>query len=136
MRQLDPVAPADAEAGRGPLADAVERQDGGLVIRAGKEGAGGVALVVIEEDERRLWLAAKSLRDAARQEEFLPERDRNRLAETAQAARREGEVRFQQALKLHQRLVVERDMIDLGGSQSDFLETVGGGASREAGVVL
>ena len=51
---VDPVAAADADGGRAPLADAVERQDRGLVERAREERAGRVALVMIGEDERRL----------------------------------------------------------------------------------
>ena len=36
-----------AQAGRGPFADAVERQDGGLVERRGEERAGGVRFVML-----------------------------------------------------------------------------------------
>ena len=50
VRERDAVAAADAEAGRGPFADAVEREDGRLVERRGKERAGGVRLVVLGED--------------------------------------------------------------------------------------
>ena len=51
--QLDPVAAADAERGRAPLADAVERQDRRFLERTRKKGAGGVALVMVGEHDRR-----------------------------------------------------------------------------------
>ena len=54
MGQLQTVAAANADAGRGPFADAVERQNRGLVKRRGKERAGGVRLVMIGEDEAAL----------------------------------------------------------------------------------
>ena len=57
MRELDVVDQAeaiplaDAEGRRGPLADAVEGQDRGVLEGRGEERAGGVALVVIGEDQ-------------------------------------------------------------------------------------
>ena len=49
--QPDPVALADSEGGRAPFADAVEGEDGRPFERAGEEGAGGVGLVVVGEDQ-------------------------------------------------------------------------------------
>ena len=60
VRQLDPVAPADAEAGGRPLADAVEREDRRLLERRREERAGGVRLVVLGEDEALGVLAARA----------------------------------------------------------------------------
>ena len=48
---LELVAPADGERGGGPLADAVQRQDRGLVEGRGVEGAGRVAQVVLAEQQ-------------------------------------------------------------------------------------
>src|SRR5262249_26560835 len=53
LRQLDLVPAPDAHRRRAPLADAVERENGGLVVRARKKRARRVALVVIGENERR-----------------------------------------------------------------------------------
>ena len=39
------------EGRRGPLADAVDRQDGGLLVRRAEEGAGGVRQVVLDEED-------------------------------------------------------------------------------------
>ncbi len=56
------VAAADAEAGRGPFADAVEGQDGRLLEGRGEEGAGRVRLVVLGEDDTGpLYLPPSSL---------------------------------------------------------------------------
>ena len=51
---LERVAPADRDRGRRPLADAVHGQHRGLLERRGKEGGGGVALVVLGEEQLRL----------------------------------------------------------------------------------
>ena len=45
------VALAHAEGGGAPLADAVEGQDGGALERAGKKGAGRMALMMIGEHQ-------------------------------------------------------------------------------------
>src|SRR5205085_10633014 len=73
VRELDLVSFADAERRRAPFADAVEREDGGLVERAWKEGAGRMTLMMLGEENRRLRFAhlvgrtLLSARSAARQ---------------------------------------------------------------------
>ena len=59
----DAVALADAPGRRRPLADAVGREDRGLLVGRGEEGARGVRLVVVGEDELALVRAAQPLAD-------------------------------------------------------------------------
>ena len=47
--QRDPISMPDAVTGRGPLSDAVQRQDRSVLERRGEERAGGVRLVVLGE---------------------------------------------------------------------------------------
>ena len=63
---IDAVAAAGAVAGGGPLADAVDGEDGGFVERRGEEGAGRVRLVVLGEDESLSITAAQSATHFAR----------------------------------------------------------------------
>ena len=49
--QLDAIALADAKGGRGPLTDAVQGYDCCLVKGTGEKCAGGVALVMIGEEQ-------------------------------------------------------------------------------------
>ena len=65
VRQVDPIAPARSEAGGGPLADAVQGQDRGLLEGAGKEGAGRVRFVVLDEDVPALVSTSQGLVDLA-----------------------------------------------------------------------
>ena len=60
VRERDPVAAADAERGRRPLADAVEREDRRFLERRREEGAGRVRFVVLGEDEALLVLPAQA----------------------------------------------------------------------------
>ena len=53
-RQLDAIAAADAEGRGAPFADAIQRQNRRLLERAREEGAGGVAFVMVGENDRRL----------------------------------------------------------------------------------
>src|SRR6185503_19274489 len=50
-RQRDSVALTDAHRRRAPLAHAVEREDGRFGERTRKEGTGGVAFMMVGEDE-------------------------------------------------------------------------------------
>ena len=63
--QANAVAGARAAGGGAPLADAVECQNGRLGKGAGEEGAGGVALMVIEEDNRAAQPLAQAAADRA-----------------------------------------------------------------------
>ena len=50
VHELDLGSPPDADAARSPLSDAVQGQDGRLLVGRRKESAGGVRLVVLGED--------------------------------------------------------------------------------------
>ena len=113
----DAVAAADAQAGRGPLAHAVEGQDRGLVERRGEERAGGVRLVVLGEDERRRYGRPSAPADHPRPTCSFSEPQRHGLAETSETRRGESEVGLQQPLELQQRLVVEADVIEVSGDR-------------------
>src|SRR5262249_53996072 len=99
MRQPNPVPGADAERRRAPLAHAVERQNRGLVERAGKERARGVTLMMIGEDNRSLRRAAESVSDDLRQTSLLLQPERHRHPEAPEPVRGVRQVRFEQSLE-------------------------------------
>jgi hypothetical protein len=68
--------------------------------------------------------------------EFLLEPQRHGLPEAAQAARRVGQIGFEQSPELQVRLIVERYVVELVGPQFGFTEAVGGRLFGETGVVL
>ena len=53
VREVDPIAGTRAARRGAPFADAVQRQDGGLLEWAREERTGGVALMVLEEHASR-----------------------------------------------------------------------------------
>ena len=115
---VEVVAAAEADRRRRPLADPVHGQDGGFLERRGKERRGGVALVMLGEEELAVPVAvARKLLQLVVQQPLLeqlfaqPQRDRH--PERAKAVRREREIGFQQAFELEERLVVEHDVIDV-----------------------
>ena len=69
MGELDLVAAALADGGRGPLAHAVHGQDGGLGEGRREEGRGRVRLVVLREEDGAL--IAQGLADLGLHPELL-----------------------------------------------------------------
>ena len=130
--QADAVPLADAEGGRAPLADAVEREDRRLVERAGEEGAGGVALVVVGEDQPRPGRPAEALPQGPPHVQLLLEPERHGQPEAAEPARGVGQVGLEQPLELGQRLVVEGDVVEVGRRQARLAQAIGDGLAREA----
>src|SRR5206468_1258088 len=134
--QLQLVPAADAPGRRAPLADAVERQDRRLVERGRQKGAGRVTLVVVEEQERRGGAGGQRPADEAAQVDLVLQPDRHRLAEAAEPAGGERQVRFQQPLELRQRLLEVGDVVELARRQPGLAQTILDRPAREAGVVL
>ena len=50
-----PVGAAHAERGRRPLANAVDGQDGGVLVRRAEEGARRVGQVVLDKQHLLVW---------------------------------------------------------------------------------
>jgi hypothetical protein len=134
--ELQMVAVADTPGGRGPFPDAIEGEDGGTVEGAGKEGAGGVALVVVGEDQ----LGAPGPLQLGEQRplhvQLLPHPDRDGHAEARETRGRVGEIGFDQPLELHQRLLVEGDVVEIGRLQPPGLEAVLDRVDGKTGVVF
>ena len=134
--QANPVAAPHAVAGGGPFAHAVQRQDRGLLERRRKEGARGMRLVVLGEDEPPGVRAAQTAPQLARQIQLLAQPQRHRLEERPKPLRRVGEVGLEQALELQERLVVEADVVQLLGGHARLAQAVGDGLGGEVVVVL
>src|SRR5438128_587644 len=93
-----------------------------------------MAFVMVWENQRRP-APGNSPAEAPPQEEFLFQPKRHRAGKTDEAARREGQVRFQHALKLNERLFVEGDEGELIGVQAGFLQTIRDRGGWKSGVV-
>src|SRR5262245_31156032 len=114
VRQGDLVAAASSIGSSRPLPDAVERQDGCLFIWRREKGAGGVRLVVVGENVATLVLMLEPTIHFPWQVELLAEPERHGLQERLEADRHIREVGLDQPLELDQRLVIERNEIELG----------------------
>src|SRR5947207_10043748 len=92
VSQANLVAMAGPEACGAPFTDPVEREDGRLLEWTGKEGAGGVAFVMVWENQRRS-APGYSPAQASPQAQFLFQPKRHCSSKTDEAAGREGQVR-------------------------------------------
>ena len=116
LEQLDLTAPANAQARRRPLPNAVNGEHGRLVEWRTVEGTGGVREVVLaKEDLRRLH--AESLLDQPFDPELIGEPGDHGLAEDLMGAGEELEARDQQALELHEWLFEEDHVVEVGSAR-------------------
>src|SRR3970040_1310728 len=148
MRKIDLPKRRERLALAGPyrlrrtLADSVNAQDGGFGERAEVESGSGMRLMMLGEQElrQRLLLAAADARELLPEHvleaQLFLEPDRHRHRERPDALRRICEIRLEQTLEFHQRLVVENDRIELIDFQPPLLQTVLDRGAREAGIVL
>ena len=134
-QQAQVLAAPDAVRGGRPLADPVHGQHGRLGERRREERARGMRLVMLREED----LAAESLQlvqDQPPGEELVAQPHRHRGDELRQPAGRHAEILLEQPLELEQGLVVEADVVEVGGGESGRLEAVRDGVARESGVML
>src|SRR5690242_15486211 len=92
--------------------------------------------MVVGKDVATAILSAKAGVHLAGQVELLFEPERQRLAERAIPARCKGETRFEQPFEFGERLVIEADEIEVGGSQAGFRQAVVDGVLGEPLVML
>src|SRR5262249_44172450 len=111
--ECDLVAYACAVRRGAPLPNAVEREDGCFFKGAGEKRTGGGAFLMIEKDKTVGGESREFPTDGATEVQFLLQPQRHGLAEAAEAGRRVGQVRFEQAFKFRKRLIVEGDAIQL-----------------------
>ena len=130
------IAGTEAVCRRTPLADAVEREDRRLVERAREEGARGVALMVIGEHDGHSSRTRQGLSQQAAHVELVPEPYRHRLREAQESARREGQVGLDQPVELHERLVVEGEVVEPLRREPRLGQAIRDRSGRKARVVL
>src|ERR1019366_4771635 len=142
MRELELLPQAQiiafslAERRRAPLANPVHGQNGRGLKGAGEEGAGGVALVVVREDESRFARDVEALAQRPSHVKLILQPQRYREAEAPEAGGRVSKISLQQPVKLRQRLVIEGDAVQILRLESSLGEAVGDGVGGKAGVML
>jgi hypothetical protein len=141
LQHLELVALAVAQRRGRPFADAVHAEDRGLLIGRREERRGGMALVMLAEQQALLPVEVRLplLHLVAQQrllEQLLLQPQRHGHAEGVEAARGEGEIGLEQPLELEERLVVEGDVVDVRQLDAGRVETVVHRVLREAGIVL
>src|ERR1035441_8526585 len=127
LPQAQLVALALAERRRAPLAHAVDGEDCSRLEGAREEGAGGVALVVVCEDESRLARDVEALAQRPAHVKLILEPQRHREAEAPETRGRVGKVSLQQPVKLRQRLVIKGNAVQVLRLKSGLREAVGDG---------
>ena len=118
LEDLERIPAADAHRRGRPLAHAVHSEDGGLAERRREEGARGVTLMVLGEQELRLEAGAlaQGLELPLEQElleELLLDPEGHGHRKGREPPRSEGEVCLQESLEFQERLVVEDDVVQL-----------------------
>src|SRR4029079_15834156 len=113
----------------------------GAVERRREVRARGVAEVMLGKKQALVPIDARFeilqfLEQRAALEELVLHPDRQRGAKRREALRREGEIGLEQPLELEERLVVDRDEVDLGRPRARRLQARGDRVVREARVVL
>ena len=127
------VLPAAVTAGR-PLADAVNRQDRRRLEWRGIKGARRVRLVVLGEHDG--GGAAAALRNKVAGPELVVHPERHRTQKRTQALWRVRQITLQQAFEFQDRLVVERDVIQVIRGDASLAKAERRGRFRKAMVVL
>src|SRR5690606_7527854 len=114
------------------LADAVDDEHGGALVGRDEQGAGGVALVVVEADDA-LARDAEALGEVIEDPELAAGLAGEGAGEGAPGARQVAQEVDEGALQLGERLLVEGDGVEVGGLEAGVLEAGEGGGEREPG---
>ena len=134
LYQLEIVAAAAADRGRGPFSYAVDGQDGGVLERGGEERARGMGFVVL--GVQQFTVVLQGAPDLAIEEQLFLDPERARHAELGEASRRHTEVRLEDPLELEQRLVVEADVREIADRNGARREAVADCMDRKRRIPL
>src|SRR2546426_4064448 len=134
LQELDVVPAPNAVRGRGPLADTVHGEHGGLLERRGEEGACRMGLVMLGVQE--LAREPQRLAKLSVHVQLVLEPDRCGQEERSEAARRDAKIGLEDPLELEQGLVIEADVGKIGRSDAGGPQAVFGGTRRERRVPL
>src|SRR5712671_4500890 len=115
LPEVDFITFAGAESRGAPFAHAIEGQYRRGIERAGEESAGGMALVVIGENEMGLGSGFEVLPQSAPREELVLKPDGHRKPKAFEPGGRVTQIGFEKPIKLREGLVVERDVVKLLG---------------------
>src|SRR5438067_611098 len=118
LRQLDRIPMSLAQRRGAPLADAVERENLRLLKWARKKRARGVALMMVEKNDRLAARAVKLCSHAPAKVQLLLQPNRNGNAKFTKAQRCVREKGLQQPIEFRQRLLIEGDVIQIIRPQS------------------
>src|SRR6184192_1637042 len=136
LRQADGVSLSLAQRRRAPLADAVERQNRRFLERTREKRAGGMALMMVEKNNRLAARAARLRRHAPANVQLLLQPNRNCFVELAKAQRRISNKRLQNPIELGQRLFIKGDVVQIVRSQPRLCQTVSDGLAWKARIML
>ncbi len=126
---------------RRPFSDAVDRQDGRVVEGRGIECTGGMALVVLGEEDAILPVEAGTDLEQLLAEQILLEKlfaqpNRHGHPERREPLGGECKVGFEKALELEERLVVESDEIDTVQIGVSLVQAIGDRLVGKARIML
>ncbi len=130
-----PLGRGAAKCGRGPFADAVNRQDGGLFVRRAEESAGCVRKMMIYKENlvcRQVELADQEALDP----QFLIEPGNHGLAKDHVGARHGLQNAQQDTFQFWQRLFVENHVIEVIRRNAGLLQAKLNGVHGKAVIVL
>ncbi len=116
MGKLDFVAATSSETTRGPFADCVEGQNGGLIKRAGEKGACGVGFVVFRENIAALVLVVQSPVYFPGQMQLQPQPQWHIHKELLKTSGGITDIGFEQPFEFPERLLIENHVIEVFGS--------------------
>lgn len=130
------VTTTGTETARGPFANRIESQNGGLVERGGKEGTGRMRFVVFGKDITAIIFTLQSLVHLSRQVKLLTQPKRDAHKELPKTARGISYISFQQPLEFQERFFIEHDIVEHFGSKSPGPEAIFNRVCGKAAVVF